>query len=92
MRALPLRPRFAWLEITGLCNLTCRHCYANSSPKGDHGTMTDTDWFRVIDELDALGVRDVPEGGAARRAAVPPLMSPRRSVRYADPAVSGTDC
>ncbi|EFL23579.1 radical SAM [Streptomyces himastatinicus ATCC 53653] len=59
MRALPLRPQFAWLEITGFCNLNCRHCYANSSSQGDHGDMSDADWIRVIDQLNGLGVRDV---------------------------------
>lgn len=59
MRSLPLRPQFAWLEITGFCNLNCRHCYAVSSPQGDHGNMTDADWVRVIDQLNAMGVRDV---------------------------------
>ncbi|MFC9424520.1 radical SAM protein [Streptomyces sp. NPDC056987] len=54
-----LRPTFAWLEITGLCNEKCRHCYAGSSPQGDHGTMTDDDWRRVIRELKGLGVRNV---------------------------------
>lgn len=54
-----LRPRFAWLEITGLCNLDCRHCYAESSPQGDHGDMTETDWMHVIDQLDEMGVRDI---------------------------------
>lgn len=24
-------PQFAWLEITGFCNLSCRHCSADSS-------------------------------------------------------------
>ncbi|SHN16485.1 radical SAM protein [Actinacidiphila paucisporea] len=59
MRALPLRPTFVWLEITGFCNLNCRHCYANSSPQGTHGDMTGADWLRVIDELNGMGVRDV---------------------------------
>ncbi|WP_432002993.1 radical SAM/SPASM domain-containing protein [Streptomyces sioyaensis] len=54
-----LVPQFAWLEITGFCNLSCRHCYAGSSPQGDHGSMITADWQRVIDELAALGVRDV---------------------------------
>ncbi|MFG2098546.1 radical SAM/SPASM domain-containing protein [Streptomyces sp. NPDC048612] len=50
-----LTPRFVWFEITGFCNLNCRHCYADSSPQGDHGTMALDDWFRVIDELASLG-------------------------------------
>ena len=50
---------FAWLEITGLCNLNCRHCYAESSPQGDHGSMTEADWICVIDQLDEMGVRDI---------------------------------
>lgn len=54
-----LAPQFAWLEITGFCNLACRHCYAGSSPQGDHGSMAAADWQRVTDELAALGVRDV---------------------------------
>ncbi|MGA4839925.1 radical SAM/SPASM domain-containing protein [Streptomyces sp. G45] len=59
MNARSLPPTFAWLEITGFCNLKCRHCYADSSPQGGHGDMTDADWFRVVDELNELGVRDV---------------------------------
>ncbi|TFI24523.1 radical SAM protein [Streptomyces sp. 4R-3d] len=54
-----LRPTFAWLEITGLCNENCRHCYAGSSPQGDHGSMTVADWRRVIGELRGMGVRNV---------------------------------
>ncbi|MEU9112160.1 radical SAM protein [Streptomyces sp. NPDC048483] len=52
-----LAPQFVWLEITGLCNLNCRHCYADSSPQGTHGDMAPDDWFRVIDELAVLGTR-----------------------------------
>ncbi|GAB7029482.1 radical SAM protein [Streptomyces sp. NPDC021749] len=51
--------RFAWLEVTGLCNELCDHCYADSSPKGTHGTMTVADWVRVIDQLAGMGVADV---------------------------------
>ncbi|MFD7894324.1 radical SAM/SPASM domain-containing protein [Streptomyces sp. NPDC059743] len=54
-----LRPTFAWLEITGLCNEKCRHCYASSSPQGDHGSMTDADWRRVVGQLKGMGVRHV---------------------------------
>ncbi|MFE7659308.1 radical SAM/SPASM domain-containing protein [Streptomyces celluloflavus] len=55
--ALLAAPQFVWLEITGFCNLNCRHCYADSSPQGDHGTMTPEDWFRSIDDLAVLGAR-----------------------------------
>ena len=51
--------KFAWLEVTGLCNEFCDHCYADSSPKGTHGAMTVHDWKRVIDELADLGTLDV---------------------------------
>lgn len=56
---MPVSPSFAWLEITGFCNETCRHCYAGSSPQGTHGTMTLEDWKRVIDQLAEVGVRHV---------------------------------
>lgn len=52
--------RFAWLEVTGLCQQTCSHCYADSGPKGTHGTMTVADWLSVIDQLADMGtVADV---------------------------------
>jgi MoaA/NifB/PqqE/SkfB family radical SAM enzyme len=51
--------KFAWLEVTGLCNEFCDHCYADSSPKGTHGAMSVHDWKRVIDELADLGTLDV---------------------------------
>ncbi len=51
--------KFVWLEVTGLCNEFCTHCYADSSPKGTHGTMTVQDWLRVISELSEMGVPDV---------------------------------
>jgi Radical SAM superfamily len=41
-------PGFLWLEITGKCQLTCTHCYASSSPAGNHGTMTPADWRDAI--------------------------------------------
>ncbi len=46
-----------WLELTGRCQLSCAHCYAASGPSGTHGTMTDDDWRRVIDEAAGMGVR-----------------------------------
>ncbi|MFJ7193857.1 radical SAM protein [Streptomyces bacillaris] len=51
--------RFAWLEVTGLCQETCSHCYADSGPKGSHGTMTVADWLSVIDQLAGMGTVDV---------------------------------
>ncbi|GAA2237642.1 hypothetical protein GCM10010232_25550 [Streptomyces amakusaensis] len=51
--------KFAWLEVTGLCNEFCDHCYAASSPKGTHGTMTVPDWKNTIDQLSTMGARDV---------------------------------
>ncbi|MEW2580112.1 radical SAM protein [Streptomyces syringium] len=50
---------FAWLEVTGFCNLTCTHCYADSSPQGTHGTMTVRDWTKVIRQLADMGTKDV---------------------------------
>jgi MoaA/NifB/PqqE/SkfB family radical SAM enzyme len=52
-------PTFLWLEITGLCQLECVHCYADSGPRGNHGTMTVADWQAVIDQAAELGVRMV---------------------------------
>src|ERR1041385_7570248 len=46
---------FLWLEITGRCQLACRHCYAESGPRGTHGSMATSDWMRVIDEAGDLG-------------------------------------
>ncbi|MFD9205910.1 radical SAM protein [Streptomyces sioyaensis] len=60
MTAAAVNPlRFAWLEVTGLCNEHCDHCYADSSPQGTHGTMAVADWARVIDQLAEMGVADV---------------------------------
>lgn len=51
--------RFMWLEITGNCQLSCSHCYAESGPTGTHGVMTTSDWMEVIKQAAALGVRMV---------------------------------
>ncbi|HZV49130.1 MAG TPA: radical SAM protein, partial [Candidatus Dormibacteraeota bacterium] len=47
------------MEITGRCQLHCRHCYADSGPWGDHGTMTTPDWRRRLEEAAAMEVRMV---------------------------------
>ncbi|MFE9372216.1 radical SAM protein [Streptomyces sp. NPDC006711] len=59
MSAAENRLLFAWLEVTGLCNEFCDHCYADSGPKGTHGTMAVEDWVRVLDELAEMGALDV---------------------------------
>ncbi len=50
---------FMWLEITGRCQLQCKHCYADSGPHGTHGVMTLADWQRVIREAAEVGVSRV---------------------------------
>ncbi len=48
------------LEITGQCNLTCSHCYAESGPRLSlRGDMAKEDWLRVIDEAAEVGCRAV---------------------------------
>ncbi|MFJ9380195.1 radical SAM protein [Streptomyces sp. NPDC101455] len=48
------------LEITGRCQLTCDSlCYAKSGPKQGHGSMTEDDWNRILDEAAALGVEEI---------------------------------
>jgi MoaA/NifB/PqqE/SkfB family radical SAM enzyme len=47
---------FLWLELTGRCGLSCRHCYAGSGPSGSHGPMTGADWRSVISQAAGLGV------------------------------------
>ncbi|MBM9624774.1 radical SAM protein [Streptomyces zhihengii] len=59
-RRAPVRLRFLSLEITGRCQLTCPSlCYAASGPTRGHGTMSDDDWLRIIDEAVALGAEEV---------------------------------
>jgi MoaA/NifB/PqqE/SkfB family radical SAM enzyme len=58
--AILQRPvRSIWVELTGKCQLECVHCYAGSSPEGDHGDMTAEDWEKVLDDARALGARFV---------------------------------
>ena len=51
--------RFAWLEITGKCQLSCTHCYAESGPRGNEGVLRTRDWFRTIDEVAELGAHSI---------------------------------
>ncbi|MFB8401139.1 radical SAM protein [Streptomyces sp. NPDC055912] len=59
-RDAPARLRFLSLEITGRCQLSCPSlCYAASGPTRSHGTMSDDDWFRTIDQAVALGAEEI---------------------------------
>ncbi|WP_371780819.1 radical SAM protein [Streptosporangium subroseum] len=44
------------LEITGKCQLSCAHCYADSGPGIGHGTMTAANWHGLISDAPQLGV------------------------------------
>ena len=50
-------PGMIWLDLTRQCQLECAHCYNESSPQGDHGTMTRQDWLRTVDQAADTGVR-----------------------------------
>ena len=50
--------QFAWIEITNICNLRCRHCY-NESDSRCTTTMSIDDYKHVVDCLDQLGVKRV---------------------------------
>jgi MoaA/NifB/PqqE/SkfB family radical SAM enzyme len=49
-------PPVVQLELTGMCNLTCTHCYASSSPRGTNGTMAADNWESVITQAAAMGI------------------------------------
>jgi MoaA/NifB/PqqE/SkfB family radical SAM enzyme len=49
---------FLWLELTGKCNLRCKHCYADSNPDRPlYEQMSDQDWLNTIDQAASLGCR-----------------------------------
>lgn len=57
--AVPEIPSFLELEVTQFCQLKCAHCYSNSGPEADRGTMTLAGWRQVLDQAAALGVETV---------------------------------
>lgn len=59
--------RFMRLHLTQRCNLTCLHCYADSSPHVDSdGELPVERWLAVIDDFaDAGGERILFTGGEA---------------------------
>jgi len=50
---------FVWLELTSKCNLTCLHCYAESSPKIDQEELPTKIWEKVIEEGAKIGCRQL---------------------------------
>jgi radical SAM protein with 4Fe4S-binding SPASM domain len=51
-------PAIAFIEVTNLCNLRCKHCYANSGLKRESEMATST-ISRLIDDFDQMGVLQV---------------------------------
>jgi MoaA/NifB/PqqE/SkfB family radical SAM enzyme len=50
---------FLWLELTNKCNLQCTHCYAESGPHAEKGTITTSQYIDLMTEAFALGCRRV---------------------------------
>ena len=50
---------FLWLEITGRCQLSCTHCYAESGPTGLHSALSRREWQTVITDASKAGIRMV---------------------------------
>lgn len=47
-----------WLEVTNSCNLSCSHCYSESSPKVDRSDELDFDsWVKIINKVGKQGVK-----------------------------------
>src|SRR5690242_14989853 len=46
-----------WFNTGTLCNLTCRHCYIESSPRNDRLVyLTDAEIIEYLDEIKNLGL------------------------------------
>ncbi len=54
-------PTLVDLQITTKCNLSCPHCYANSSLNGKHISLKEVK--RVIQECQKMGVFEIALGG-----------------------------
>ncbi len=50
---------FLWLELTNQCNLQCTHCYAESGPQEQKGTLSAAEYARLIADAFELGCRRV---------------------------------
>ena len=49
---------YAWIELTNLCNLRCKHCYS-SQDLTRLGSMNLNSFSRVINELLSVGVKNI---------------------------------
>lgn len=50
----PQAPKLIWLELTGRCNYTCVHCYADSDPTPTP-TLPTARWLELIAQARAAG-------------------------------------
>src|SRR6266508_6854391 len=51
--------RFLWFELAGRCNFECIHCYAESSPRKDHGNVSSSRWHELLVEAQQLKVEHI---------------------------------
>lgn len=57
--AIESQLNFAWLEITGNCNLKCLHCYDGDCHKDSDHNLSFHDWIELLNELKAIGCKTV---------------------------------
>ncbi|UED88423.1 radical SAM protein [Streptomyces profundus] len=50
---------FLWLDLTRKCQLECDHCYNESGPGGDHGSMSREAWIDLLTQAATTGIRSV---------------------------------
>ncbi|MBO5262012.1 MAG: radical SAM protein [Clostridia bacterium] len=54
-----LNLNFAWLELTGGCNLKCLHCYEGNEHKVECNALTVQDWKRILSQLKEAGCKKI---------------------------------